>query len=257
MLAALGASLLLSSAGLVAGAIPAAAAPPAVVSGAACAAGTGVTVAVDFAPGTDEVKIGCAPGAQSTMAAAGAAAGFTFAPTTGFLASIDGVAPTDPNLGFWSIYLNTAGGQPTGAIGTNWDFAQTGIDGGPLAVDTVLLFDLVEDFNVTEDPRISLAEVAATAAPVDPPVTPPGNDVVDPPSYPASADGDALAAAGWIGRQLEANGGVLPGAGGTDYGLTIDAIFALAAAGVGSNDIATTAQAIYQSGTANLGNDGD
>ncbi len=162
-LAALGGSLLLISAGLVAGATPATAAPPAVVSGEACAAGTGVTVAVDFAPGTDEVKIGCAPGAQSTMAAAGAAAGFTFAPTTGFLASIDGVAPTDPNLGFWSVYINTTDGQPTGAIGTDWAFAQTGIDGGPLAVDTVLLFDLVEDFNApAEDPRISLAEIAAT-----------------------------------------------------------------------------------------------
>ena len=44
LLAALGASLLLISAGLVAGATPATAAPPAVVSGEACAAGTGVTV---------------------------------------------------------------------------------------------------------------------------------------------------------------------------------------------------------------------
>ena len=37
---------------------------------------------------------------------------------------------------------------------------------------------------------------------------------------------------------------MLPGAAGTDYGLTIDAIFALAAAGVGGTDIATAAQAI-------------
>ncbi len=225
------------------------------MTGQACAAGTGVTVAVDFAPDSNAIKIGCAPGTQTTMASAGAAAGFTFAPTTGFLASIDGVAPTDPNLGFWSIYINTTDGQPAGPLGTNWSFANTGIDGGPLAVDTVLLFDLVEDFNApAEDPRISLAEIAATAGA---PVEPPGNEVVDPPSYPASADGDALAAAGWIGRQLEANGGVLPGAGGTDYGLTIDAIFALAAAGVGGNDIAAAAQAIYQSGTAYLGAVGD
>ncbi len=241
---------LLVSVGLVAGA-PAAAAPPALVSGQACAAGTGVTVAVDFAPDSNDIKIGCATGTQTSMAAAGAAAGFTLAPTTGFLASIDGVAPLDANLGFWSIYINTTDGQPAGPIGPDWSFANTGIDGGPLAIDTVLLFDLVEDFNApTEDPRISLTEIAATAPA---PVVPPGNEIVDPPSYPATGDGDALAAAGWIGRQLEANGGVLPGAGGTDYGLTIDAIFALAAAGVGAADITIAAQAIDHSGIAYIG----
>src|SRR6478735_3592463 len=111
-LATVAAGLLLVATTLLTGATPAAAVPPASVTGQACAPGTGVTVAVDFAPDSDAVKIGCALGGQTTMAAAGAAAGFTFAPTTGFLASIDGVAPTDPTVGFWSIYVNTTDGNP-------------------------------------------------------------------------------------------------------------------------------------------------
>jgi len=112
------------------------------------------------------------------MAAAGAAAGFTFAPTTGFLTTINGV--TAPAVGFWSIFINTTDGQPAGPLGTSLTFAQTGIDGGPLAVDTVLLFDLVPDFNAPqEDARVTLAELGATAPtatpsshrPTPPPVT--------------------------------------------------------------------------------------
>src|SRR6478609_5176762 len=175
-LATVAAGLLLVATTLLTGATPAAAAPPATVTGQACAPGTGVTVAVDFAPGSDAVEIGCAVGTQATMAAAGAAAGFSFAPTTGFLATINGVAPADPAVGFWSIFINTTDGQPAGPLGTAWSFAQTAIDGGPLAVDTVLLFDLVEDFNAPqEDPRITLSEIAATApvAPAPVAATPP------------------------------------------------------------------------------------
>ena len=223
---------------------PVAASPPATVTGQACLPGQGVTVAVDFAPDSDEVVIGCAIGTQTTMAAAGAGAGFTFAPTTGFLASINGVAPTDPNIGFWSIFINTTDGEPAGPLGPNLTSAMKGIDGGPLAVDTVLLFDLVEDFKVTEDPRITLQELGATA---------PDSDAVQPPSYSPTGDGDALAAAGWIGRQLEASGGVLQPGGTADYGLTMDAIFALAAAGVGGSDIKLAANALYESGTGYLG----
>ena len=244
-LATVAAGLLLVATTLLTGATPAAAAPPATVTGQACAPGTGVTVAVDFAPGSDAVEIGCAVGTQATMAAAGAAAGFTFAPTTGFLATINGVAPADPAVGFWSIFINTTDGQPAGPLGPNLTSAMKGIDGGPLAVDTVLLFDLVEDFNAPhEDPRITPAELGATA---------PDSGAVQPPSYSPTGDGDALAAAGWIGRQLEASGGVLKPAGTADYGLTMDAIFALAAAGVGGSDIKLAANALYESGTGYLG----
>ena len=110
------------------------------------------------------------------MAAAGAAAGFTFAPTTGFLATINGVAPADPNAGFWSIFINTTDGEPAGPLGPNLTSAMKGIDGGPLAVDTVLLFDLVADFKVPEDPRITLRNSARphpTATPFSHRPTPP------------------------------------------------------------------------------------
>src|SRR6478735_4085266 len=243
-LATVAAGLLLVATTLLTGATPAAAAPPATVTGQACLPGQGVTVAVDFAPDSDEVVIGCAIGTQTTMAAAGAGAGFTFAPTTGFLATINGVAPADPAVGFWSIFINTTDGEPAGPLGPNLTSSMKGIDGGPLAVDTVLLFDLVEDFNVTEDPRITLQELGETA---------PDSGAVQPPSYSPTGDGDALAAAGWIGRQLEASGGVLKPAGTADYGLTMDAIFALAAAGVGGSDIKLAANALYESGTGYLG----
>jgi len=224
-------------------AAPVAAAAPASVTGQACLPGQGVTVAVDFAPDADEVVIGCAIGTQTTMAAAGAAAGFTFAPTTGFLTTVNGV--TAPAIGFWSIFINTTDGQPAGPLGTTLTFAQTGIDGGPLAVDTVLLFDLVPDFNAPqEDARVTLAELGATA---------PDSDAVEPPSYSPTGDGDALAAAGWIGRQLQASGGVLQPGGTADFGLTMDAMFALAAAGVGGSEIKNAANALYDSGSGYLG----
>jgi len=255
-LATVGAGLLVVCAGMLAGALPATAAAPALITGEACQPGEGVTVAVDYAPVTDEVQIGCAVGAQTDMAAAGAAAGFTFTTTPeGYLLGI-GIPPETPVLetpvvalpnSFWSIYLNSSGGTPGGVLTTSWVSSNVGIDGGPLAVDSVLLFDLVPDWAapVPDAPRITPAELGAPL---------PDYSTIDPPSYPASGDGDALAAAGWIGRQLEAAGGVLPGpGGGTDYGLTMDAIFALSAAGVGGDAIATAADALYQSGSDYIG----
>jgi hypothetical protein len=251
--------------GLMAGATAAAAALPANAVGQACLPGVGVTVVVDYSPSPDAFQTGCAIGAQPDIEAAGAAAGFTFTkndlanPTfltgignAGFVTAVLETGPsTSQPRSFWSIYINTTSGQPNGPLANELTFAATGIDGGPLAIDTVLLFDYVPDYlsDPADVPRVTYADLGAPEIP--------GNDTVNPPSYAASSDSDALAAAGWIGRQLEANGGVLPGAGGTDYGLTIDAIFALAAAGVGGNDIATAAQAIYQSGTAYLGAVGD
>ena len=133
------------------------------MTGTACQPGQGVTIGVDFDPVTDEVRVGCAVGEQATMAAAGAAAGFSFAPTTGFLTTIDGVV--SPATGYWSVYITTADGNPGGALTQTWTFAQTGIDGGPLAVDTMLLFDLVPDMNAPEQmPRISPAELTAATA---------------------------------------------------------------------------------------------
>ena len=234
-------------AALQAAAVAAAAAPASTV-GNACLPGQGVTVAVDYAPTPDALQLGCAIGPQVDMMTAARGAGFTitFSDTAPpFLTGIGNAGFATPVVetgtgtefprSFWSIYLNTTTGQPNAPLTTTLTFAQTGVDGGPLAVDTVLLFDFVPDYlsDPPDAPRVAYADLSAAV---------PGDAAVNPPAYSASADGDALAAAGWIGRQLEANGGVLPGASGTDYGLTIDAIFALAAAGVGGTDITTAAQ---------------
>lgn len=61
----------------------------------------------------------------------------------------------------------------------------------------------------------------------------------------------ARAAAGWIGHQLAAGGDVLGAP--TDWGMTEDALFALAAAGYGRDQIARTAQRIRSSGTDYIG----
>ena len=69
-----------------------------------------------------------------------------------------------------------------------------------------------------------------------------------PPSYPPSRNGDAVAAAGWLGRQLAAGGDRF-----TDWGVTEDAVLALAAAGVGGDQIAATAGKVLDSGDDYIG----
>lgn len=66
----------------------------------------------------------------------------------------------------------------------------------------------------------------------------------------------ALAAARWIGTQLENSPtGLLGSAEFPDYGLTMDAMFALAGAGVGGDLVKETGEKIWNSGTAYI--DGD
>jgi len=76
------------------------------------------------------------------------------------------------------------------------------------------------------------------------------------PSVPvvSSATAQARAAgAAWLAGQLAANGNVLANYGQTDWGLTEDAVLALAGAKVGGTQIATTANAIYHSGEQYIG----
>ena len=252
MIATAGTSLLLAAGLLLTGATSAAAAaPPATVSGQACLPGEGVTVAVDFAPGSDEVRVGCAIGAQTNMAAAGAAAGFTFAPTTGFLTTIDTVF-VDDKVGYWSVYVNTADGAPNGALTSTWSFATTGIDGGPLAIDTVLLFDLVPDFNATpEDPRITPVELGATAT--ESPAAPTSPSSLAPPAESPTPDSSAGSAASgstsdrsggeFAGSPVSSAGASTPASdqdtsSGTTVWLTVAALIALAALGAAAVVIA-------------------
>lgn len=61
----------------------------------------------------------------------------------------------------------------------------------------------------------------------------------------------ARAAAAWIGHQLAAGGDVLGSP--TDWGMTQDAVFALAATGYGGDQIAKTSGRIFSSGTEYIG----
>lgn len=74
------------------------------------------------------------------------------------------------------------------------------------------------------------------------------------PTAPAQADATtdpaARAAAVWIAKDLQAHGNVAPGFNGADWGLTIDAIFALASAGV-AKDVAD--QAVQQVASSGMG----
>lgn len=77
------------------------------------------------------------------------------------------------------------------------------------------------------------------------------------PEVPAATTAARQAAAGWLAAQLAANEDVLDRNGSTDWGLTIDAVFALADAKVGGAQIAETADAIYESGEAYAGHPSD
>ncbi|WP_456698135.1 fibronectin type III domain-containing protein [Aeromicrobium sp. P5_D10] len=61
------------------------------------------------------------------------------------------------------------------------------------------------------------------------------------------------AGAAWLARELASNDDVLGYGANTDWGLTADAVFALAGAGVAGDQIAETADAIYHSGSAYTG----
>lgn len=236
----------------------AAAAPAPEVIGAACQPDQGVTVAVDFLldpkdnpdqkPGV--IKLGCAIGAQGTMATAAKAAGFDLDPTTGFLCKIDGVVAEPAGCtvypgAYWSIYTSTTNGKPTGPAATEWTFANVGIEAGPAPAGSALLFQ-IQPYADNLTPRIPL-----TALP-----TYRGDGSQPPPAYPATSNPDALAAAGWLGRQLATHDGVFVSAFDStfvDWGLTEDALLALAGAGVGKTQIEQTAARIYASGDGYIG----
>ena len=116
-------------------AMPAAAAAPAVVGG-ACAAGTGVTVVVDFTPVGGDVEVDCAPGVQADGLAALDATSHAVIDATGpgSVCTIDGF-PTEgfpycwTTGGYWS-YWRTTRGAP-------WAFSNSGPGSGPIPVDSV------------------------------------------------------------------------------------------------------------------------
>ncbi len=230
------------------GVLPASAVPPTPAPvGAACGPNEGVTVVVDFSPTADSVQVGCAPGQQATILDAMQAAGrdVTTEPfgAGSYLCAIDGVAANPVNCqafpgAYWSSFLNTTDGNPGGPFGADWTSANVGVDGGPLPVGSVVGFIQNTDGSFPgPSPRLDLSALPQ-----------PDDSPVELPTY-APATGDAAAVAGWIGRQLSAGNGLLGGS----VGLTTDAIYALAAAGVGGDQIAQSAAALLASGDSYLG----
>lgn len=224
---------------------PALAEDPLATTGTACGSDEGVTIVVDFAPAIDEVKLGCAEGPQDSILQAMAAAGFTAGTEPSgpgnYLCSIDNVVANPANClaypaPYWASWVNTQNGNLTDAPVTTWESAQVGVDGGPVAVGTVVGFRQAAEYP-GETPRFALASLA-----------PPDNSPLAVPTYGPST-GNAIAVAGWIGRQLQADGGLLGGS----VGDTSNAVYALAAAGVGGDQIAQSAAAIFASGPSYIG----
>lgn len=225
--------------------LPTTAAAAAAPVGEACAPGEGVTVVADFRPVLDQVEIACAVGVQADYSATLTAAGFTFTEEFGFLNSLNETAATDAGgTYFWAFLTSTGNGRPGGSPSADWTFAQVGLAGGPVPVDDAVLLQLQDYTAAAPEIPVPLSSLPAYRG---------GDVTVDPPQYPAAADGNAVAAAGWLGRQLEAGDDVLAGANGTDWGLTQDAVIALAAAGVGKDQIDATVAALLDSGEEFIG----
>ncbi|WP_111766136.1 hypothetical protein [Nakamurella deserti] len=214
------------------------------VTGTACGVNEGVTVVVDFAPAEDELVVGCAAGPQESLGDAMEAAGFevTTQDFSGpYLCAIDGVAANADDCfafpgPYWSSWLSNAEGQPAGAPTDEWAFAQVGLSGGPVGVGSTIGYSL-SDGTTSAPPRLDLTALPAR-----------DNTPVEVPAY-GPAQGSATAVAGWIGRQLEAGDGLINGS----PGLTVDAVYALAAAGVGGDTIDRSAAALLASGSAYVG----
>jgi hypothetical protein len=173
------------------------------------------------------------------------ATGFQVEAPGGFVASVEGLDPTDiSDMGYWGLYTSTTNGRPSGAPASNWVFAQVGADAGPTLTDQAYLFQVELDWFSNQPNTLTLAQVLGHRGLV---VVPPSA-----PGQPAPGENPKLAAA-WLGAQLKANGNVFAYNGQTDWGLTIDAMFALAAAGVGGEQLAATAAKLAASGPEYVG----
>jgi hypothetical protein len=216
------------------------------IQGAACADGDGVTVAVDFTPVFDVVDLRCAT-AGGTVAEAFTGAGFALGyDETGLMERLDGVAADwldDDAPAYWSLYTSTDDGLVTGGPSTQWVWAQEGANAGPTAAGQAYLFEFYPFDDPKSDQVLALSEVRAhkvAAAPAVPTYSPGGPQ--------------AQSAAAWLRDELTASEGVLPGyVGSDDWGLTIDALAGLAAAGIGKDQFAASADLVYHSGEAYVG----
>ena len=187
-----------------------------------CIGTEGVTVVVDFGAFGGEPVARCALGPQATGLDALANAGFatTFVPGQPFVCTIDAMPveghPLCQDGGFWAYW------QPDGDA---WGFAMDGAHAthpAPGAVEG-WSFGFAPDYNALVP---SIGPNFGTTEPTDTTTT--TTTVPSEPSGPG-----APAAAAWLEAELAA--GYMPGFSPDlpDWGLTADAVLALAAAGMG------------------------
>jgi len=259
------------------------------VRGAPCQPGQGVTVIVDFSLDGTDVDVRCAPGTYPSIAAAFQAAGFTF-DSTSFVHVINGVDPeamygdgpwADGPEGNWGVFTSTVDGLASGDPSSQWQPEAVGVADGPVSVGQAYLIrafatwtctmsfmsgydyttatfdeDWIEyliGWEIIDDP--SELDVCLAFNPALSSLGLMGGGAVVP-SEPSSTHGNADAglAAAWLASQLGANGDVLKNDDSTtNWGTTIDAVIALASAGVGGDQISATAAVLNASGSAYVG----
>ena len=231
------------------------------VAGAACQPGQGVTVAVDFSLDGTDVDIRCAVGASGTIYEAFQSAGFVVTGAASYVTAIDGVDPAQKygTNGFWGLYTSTVDGRAAGAPGTEWKFAQVGAGDGPVKTDQAYIFRAFQTWDcmmLDSYPNYPVAdpEICVTKPALADLIALTGTTPVPPGPAPAgTANPDAKAGAAWIAAQLAAGGDVAGDNGVADWGLTIDALYALMSAHVAGDQIAATAAKLYASDTAYIG----
>ena len=252
-------------------AVPSIAQADTTTHGAACQPGQGVTVIVGF-PSTGQswtsedgwtMDIRCAPGDWDSIYDAFHGAGFAIGNSPSAVTVIDGVNPAAlfGGEGYWELYTSTVDGYADGAAGAAWTFSQDLASAKPSigqaylfrATDTwdCMLLDYFGPDYADEMDDPSICEVAPTLAGLG---LMGGGSVLPGEPSPRYGTADASLAAAWLASQLAANGDVIVRSDGTtDWGTTIDAIIALASAGVGGDQIAATAAKLATSGTAYVG----
>ncbi|MDR2453953.1 MAG: hypothetical protein LBD51_05315, partial [Bifidobacteriaceae bacterium] len=193
-------------------------AAPGAITGAACAAGQGVTVAVDFYPLRDQLDIRCAPNATGSPADAFAAAGFDFGYNSwGGVGVIDGVDAADLGpQGWWTFLTSTSNGEPGGLPAAEWTDAAVGVGDGAVETGEAYMLRLLDTYGCwdpssMEDPSVCVPRLALADL-----LDRDGSSTVPAPPWQGGAPADAAASAGWLAAQLAANGDVLPGAAGAD-----------------------------------------
>ncbi|MCP2334568.1 LPXTG cell wall anchor domain-containing protein [Actinoalloteichus caeruleus] len=213
-----------------------------------CPDDDGVTVIVDFQElSTADPLVACAPGPQETGLDALENAGFEVTGTDrwgkSFICRINGLPTPDtedcvdtpPAHAYWSYWHAPNGGD--------WEYSSHGATfrTPPPGSFEGWSFALDRDFDDNPPPRLDPVRPVVVEEPTEPTPTPPTATGTPVPEHTAASDvagaldapppnphrGQAVAAGRWLAEELV--DGRMPGFVGADWGLTIDALLALAA----------------------------